>query len=146
MRTRTAARIAALALIAAAAATAAPPAAPKWDQQAVLALGEKLASALKDAQAASREAPLQATAMQQRNRDGALSEFRRVREAADAYVAKLRAGWDRDMTAAYFRTVRNGLRDALKSARDAVPSEQVDQHLNEANQALSELAPYYPDV
>src|SRR5262245_23782771 len=89
--------IAALVLIAAA-ATAAPPAAPKWNQQDVLALAEKLAGALRDGEAASREAPLQSTALQQRKRDGALSSFRQVREAADTYVAKLRAGWDRDMT------------------------------------------------
>jgi hypothetical protein len=146
MATRiTSSAIAVLVLIAAA-ATAAPPAAPKWNQQDVLALAEKLAGALRDGEAASREAPLQSTALQQRKRDGALSSFRQVREAADTYVAKLRAGWDRDMTSAYFRAVRNGLRDALSSARDAVPSEQVGQHLDEADQAIAELARYYPDV
>ena len=146
MSTRTAAWIAALALFASAAATAAPPEAPKWNQKDVLALGERLSGALRDAEAASREAPIQSTALQQRKRDGALSEFRRVRESADAFVAKVRAGWDREMTSAYFRSVRNGLRDAHASARDAVPSEQVGQHLDEADQAIAELARYYPGV
>ena len=147
MRPRSAAAgIAALALFAAASVTAAPPAGPKWNQQDVLALAEKLAGALRDGEAASREAPLQDTAMQQRRRDGALADFRRVRESADALVAKLRSGWDRDMTSAYFRTVRNGLRDALSSARDAVPSEEVGQHLDEANAAIADLARFYPDV
>ena len=145
-RRTTSSAIAALVWIAAAAATAAPPAAPKWNQQDVLALAEKLAIALRDGEAASREAPLQSTALQQRKRDGALSSFRQVREAADTYVAKLQAGWDRDMTSAYYRAVRNGLRNALSSARDAVPSDQVGQHLDEANQAIAELARYYPDV
>ena len=146
MSTRTAAWIGALALIASAAATAAPPEAPKWNQQHVLALGERISSALRAAEAASREAPDQSTALQQRKRDGALSEFRRVRESADALVAKVRAGWDRDMTSAYFRSVRNGLRNARASAQDAVPSEQVGQHLDEADQAIAELARFYPDV
>jgi hypothetical protein len=147
MSTRTGAVwIAALALIAGGAASAEPAAAPKWNQPEVLALAEQLAGALRDGEAASREAPLQSTALQQRKRDGAISEFRRVREAADAYVAKLRAGWDRDMTAAHFRTVRNGLRNALSSARDAVPSEQVGQHLDDANRAVAELSRYYPDI
>ena len=146
MATRSASSAIAALVLTAAAATAAPPAAPKWNQQDVLALAEKLAGALRDGEAASREAPLQSTALQQRKRDGALSSFRRVREAADTYVAKLRAGGDRDMTSAYFRAVRNGLRDALSSARDAVPSEQVGQHLDEADQAIAELARYYPDV
>jgi hypothetical protein len=136
-----------LALIVATAGAAAPPAGtPSWDQKQVLALGEKLATALRDAEAASREAPPQATALQQRKRDAALSSFRQVRQAADAYVSKLRAGWDGEMTSAYFRSVRNGMRDALQSARDAVPSPKVNENLNTANDVIAELERYYPDL
>jgi hypothetical protein len=138
---------AALALIAAANAFGAPPASePKWNQKEVLALGEKLVTALHDAEAAAREAPPQATALQQRKRDAAVSTFLEVRQAADVYVTKLRAGWDGDRTEAYFRNVRDGLRRALDSARDAVPSEKVGENLGKANQALAELARYYPNV
>jgi F0F1-type ATP synthase membrane subunit b/b' len=148
MNTRAlAAPIAAFALLAVATASAAPPdGAPKWDQKQVLALAEKLAGALRNAQAAAREAPPQATALQQRTRDAALSNFEEVRQATDKYLQKLRAGWDRDMTAAYFRVVRNGLRDSVRSARDAVPSEEVGRNLDEANEAVAELGRYYPDV
>jgi hypothetical protein len=148
MSTRTrGALLTALALIVAANASGAPPAGePKWDQKQVLALGEKLANALHDAEAAAREAPPQATALQQRKRDAAVSTFIQVRQAADAYLTKLRAGWDRDMTEAYFRNVRDGLRRALDSARDAVPSEKVGENLGKANQVLAELAHYYPGV
>src|SRR5262245_18775066 len=148
MRTRMlGAPIAALVLIAVAAASAAPPGdAPKWDQKQVLALAEKLAGALHDANAAAREAPPQMTALQQRKRDAALASFDQVRQAADKYVDKLRAGWDRDMTAAYFRSVRDGLRDALRTAQDAVPSEEVGLKLDEADETLAELARHYPDL
>ena len=69
-----------------------------------------------------------------------------MREAAHAYVSRLKAGWDRDMTAAYFRSVRDGVRDARASARVAVPSEQVDEKFRAADQALDELSSFYPDA
>ncbi|HKA13877.1 MAG TPA: hypothetical protein VKH41_02575 [Myxococcota bacterium] len=121
-------------------------AAPKWDQKQVLALAERLAQALEDVEAAAREAPPQLTALQQRKRDAALAGFHRLREAAGAYVSKLQAGWDRDMTSAYFRSVRDGFRDARSSAGDAVPSEQVDEKFQAADQALDELSRFYPGV
>jgi hypothetical protein len=81
------------ALIIAAAGSAAPPSgAPAWDSKQVLALGVKLSNSLRDAEIASREAPAQATALQQRKRDAALTAVKQIRQSADAYVSKLRAG------------------------------------------------------
>ncbi|TMA35574.1 MAG: hypothetical protein E6J87_03345 [Deltaproteobacteria bacterium] len=143
---RSAVRLAAAALALISIAAPAWSAPPKWDPKQVLALAERLAKALDEVEAAAREAPPQATALQQRKRDAALSGFHRVREAAHAYVSRLKAGWDRDMTAAYFRSVRDGVRDARASARDAVPSEQVDEKFRAADQALDELSSFYPDA
>jgi hypothetical protein len=84
--------------------------------------------------------------LQQRTRDAALSSFEQVRQATDAYVRKLRAGWDRDMTAAYFRSVREGLRSARQLAGDAVPTADVGAKLDEANDLVAELERYYPDL
>ena len=135
------------ALIIAAAGSAAPPSgAPAWDSKQVLALGVKLSTALQDAETASREAPDQATALQQRKRDAALTSVKQIRQSADAYVSKLRAGWDADMTEAYFRAVRNGLRGMLQTGGDAVPSPEVQQSLDTANEAIGELERYYPNL
>src|SRR5688572_12697109 len=99
---------AALALIVAATASAAPPdGAPEWNQKQVTALAAQLVQVVDEALASAKEAPPQATALQQRRRDAALGGYRQVREAAADYLAKLEAGRDRDMTEAHLRNLRN---------------------------------------
>jgi hypothetical protein len=132
-----------LAVIAASAATAAE---PPWNQQEVLGLAEQLVRVLDETAAAAREAPPQATVMQQRTRDDAANGLRRVREAASDYAAKLRKGWDRDMTEAYLRNVEKMFRDSRKLARDAVPTEKVEQKLRETDELLGRLSRYYPNA
>lgn len=127
-------------------ASSAPESGPAWSQKKVLALAEKLVRALDDTAAAAREAPPQATVLQQRTRDDALSSFDQVRELASDYAAKLRKGWDRDMTEAYFRNVKKMFRDTRKLARDAVPTEKVDQKLRETDGILDELSRFYPNA
>jgi hypothetical protein len=128
------------------AASSAPESGPAWSQKAVLALADKLVRALDDTAAAAREAPPQATVLQQRTRDDALASFDQVRELASDYAAKLRKGWDRDMTEAYFRNVKKMFRDTRKLARDAVPTEKVDQKLRETDRILDELSRFYPNA
>ena len=60
---------------------------------------------------ASREAPPQPTALQQRTRDAAASGVHRLRDAAGDYLAKLKAGRDRDMTQARYRILRDSYRE-----------------------------------
>jgi len=127
-------------------ASSAPAAEPKWNQQQVLGLGEKLVRALDETAAAAREAPPQATVLQQRTRDDARNSFDQVRRAAGDYAAKLRKGWDRDMSMASFRSVRVLFRDTRQSARNAVPTEKVDQKLREVERLLEELSRFYPDA
>src|SRR5437773_12289742 len=66
---RSAVRLAAAALALISIAAPAWSAPPKWDPKQVLALAERLAKALDEVEAAAREAPPQATALQQRKRD-----------------------------------------------------------------------------
>lgn len=144
-------RISAILLVAIAigqgeAVSSAPAAEPEWNPQEVLGLAEKLVRVLDETAAAAREAPPQATVLQQRTRDDTLNSFARVRQAADDYVAKLRKGWDRELTEAYFRNVERLLRDTRKLARDAVPTEKVDQKLREADGLLEKLSRFYSDA
>ena len=128
------------------AASAASAAEPRWNQQEVLGLAEQLVRVLDETAAAAREAPPQATVMQQRTRDDAANGLRRVREAASDYAAKLRKGWDRDMTEAYLRNVKKMFQDSRKLARDAVPTETVDEKLRETDDLLGQLSRYYPNA
>ena len=132
-----------LAVIAASAATTAEPA---WNQNEVLGLAEQLVRVLDETAAAAREAPPQATVMQQRTRDDAANGLRHVRDAASDYAAKLRKGWDRDMTEAYLRNVKKMFKDSRKLARDAVPTEKVEQKLRETDELLGRLSRYYPNA
>ena len=119
---------------------------PKWNQQEVLRLADELGEVLRAAEAASREAPPQATALQQRKRDAAANGFHRIQKAAADFSAKLRAGWDREMTQAYFRNVRDTFESTRKLAGDAVPTEKVNQHLTRADELLQQLARFYPEA
>jgi hypothetical protein len=127
-------------------ASSARAAEPRWNQQEVLGLAEQLARVLDETAAAAREAPAQPTVLQQRTRDDALNSFDRVRELAGDYAAKLRKGWDRDMTEAYFRNMRKVFQDTRKLARDAVPTQKVDQKLRETDAILEKLSRYYPNA
>ena len=132
-------------LLAVIAASGAAAEQPRWNQQEVLGLAEQLVRVLDETAAAAREAPPQATVMQQRTRDDAANGLRRVREAASDYAAKLRKGWDRDMTEAYLRNVKKMFRDSRTLARDAVPTEKVEQKLRETDEVLGRLSRYYPN-
>jgi len=119
---------------------------PAWRQQEVLGLARKLDVVLGEVVAAAREETPQDTALQQRTRDAAVSRFDRVRQAADALVAKLEAGWDRDASEAYFRNLRDVFRETGQVAGDAVPRENVRQKLDEAIGILKQLSRYYPEA
>src|SRR5262245_34024579 len=127
-------------------ASSAHAAEPQWNQKEVLGLAEKLVRALDETADAAREAPPQATVLQQRTRDDAANGLRQVREAASDYVAKLKKGWDRDMTESYLRNVKKMFKDSRKRARDAVPTEKVDEKLRETDEILDQLSRYYPSA
>jgi hypothetical protein len=118
---------------------------PEWNQKEVLRLADELGEVLHEAEAASRDAPPQATALQQRKRDAAANGFHRVQKAAADFSAKLRAGRDRELTQAYFRNVRDTFESTRKLAGDAVPTEKVKQHLTQADKLLEQLSHYYPE-
>ena len=138
---------AALVLIVAATASAAPPdGAPEWNQKHVTALAAQLVQVVDEALASAKEAPPQATALQQRRRDAALGGYRQVREAAADYLAKLEAGRDRDMTEAHFRNLRNLFKSTRQSAGDAEPMPEAQQQLTKIDRLLKQLGGYYPDA
>ena len=146
-RLRASAALAAAIAIALGHAAASEPAAqPRWNQQEVLGLAEQLVRTLDETAAAAREAPPQDTVLQQRTRDDAANGLRQVRELAGDYVAKLRKGWDRDMTESYLRSVKKMFKDSRKRARDAVPTEKVDEKLRETDELLEQLSRYYPSA
>jgi hypothetical protein len=120
--------------------------APAWDPKQVTALASQLVQVVDEALAAAKQAPPQATALQQRRRDAAVSGYRRVREAAADYLAKLEAGRDRDMTEAHFRNLRNLFKSTRASAGNAEPTPEAQERLKRIDQLLRELGRYYPDA
>jgi len=138
--------LAAIAIAQGQAVSSARAAEPQWNQKEVIGLAERLVRVLDETAAAAREAPPQATVLQQRTRDDAANGLRQVRELAGDYVAKLKKGWDRDMTESYLRNVKKMFKDSRKLARDAVPTEKVDDKLRETDEILEQLSRYYPSA
>ena len=118
----------------------------EWNQKEVLRLADQLVVALDEANAALREAPPPANVLQQRTRDAAANSFDRAHEAATDLVAKLRAGWDRERTEVYFRNVRDAVASTRRVARDAEPTQKVDQKLNEVGELLRQLSRFYREA
>jgi hypothetical protein len=115
----------------------------EWNQKEVIRVADQLVVALDEANAASREAPPPAGELQQRMRDATANSFDRSHKAAADLVAKLRAGWDREKTEVYFRNVRDAVASTQRVARDAEPTERLNQKLHEVSELLRQLARFY---
>jgi hypothetical protein len=115
----------------------------EWNQKEVLRLADQLVVALDDANSASREAPPPASVLQQRMREATVNSFDRAHKAAADLVAKLRAGWDREKTEVHFRNVRDAVASTQRVARDAEPTEKLNQKLHEVAELLRQLSRFY---
>lgn len=127
-------------------AQAASAEATAWDGAEASALTAEIVSELRAMLAAADEVPKQPTVLQQRRRDAALFQVRRTLEAAEELQRKLEAGWDRDVTSAYFDLVRGeGLR-VRELFGDAVAYERPLAHWEAARGAARKLARYYDEA
>ncbi len=116
-----------------------------WDAAAVLEHAEALHTEIGAVLALVPDAPAQETAMQQRTRNAAVVLMKRAHELSDEYVRRLRSGWDRDESQPFFEQVREEVREARRSAGDAVPTEQVAPHLEQIDRLLEQLSSVYRD-
>ena len=87
-----------------------------WDRDRSVVLAAQLEQTLGLALAAAETATRQDSAMQQRTRDAAVIEMRRVHEYSGHYASKLRGGWDRGESEPFFGQLSRATRQARETA------------------------------
>ena len=116
-----------------------------WDQEAATQLTLEITVELRALLAAAAAAPSQPSVLQQRKRDAAAFQVRHALMAAEELLSKLREGWDRDTTEAYFRVLRVEGKQVLEVYGDAQRMKAPSAHWEAATAAARKLAAYYHD-
>ena len=114
-----------------------------WDQAAVTSLANELELTLQVAEKQSMNAPPQQTVLQQRDRDAAQAVIHRAREASEVYARRMRSGWDREDSEAYFRAVLEEVGHIWETAGDAVPAESAKPLIDRLRSLTEELRVWY---
>jgi hypothetical protein len=114
-----------------------------WDGEVATKLAIDLEQTLDEAYERSLKAPPQRTALQQRERDAAQGVIRRARDLGREYASKMRAGWSRNETEAYFRNVVEEVANIWETSGDAVPAISAKPLIKRLNRILDELQALY---
>lgn len=115
----------------------------EWDQPRVTALAADLLSELDAALAAAADSPEQESVRQQRQRDAAVGQVKRVRQHAEKLLSELRAGRGLYQTQPYFRVAHELASETFQIAGDAVPFEEPIRHWKAAGEIAQEMSRYY---
>jgi hypothetical protein len=114
-----------------------------WDAEAVAKRADEIEAIFRETYELSLSPPPQQTALQQRQRDAAQGQIRRVRDLAADYAGRMRSGWSRSDSEPYFRLLVEGVEELWSTAGDAVPQAKAKALLDRANEIMNELQAYY---
>ncbi|MBW2267356.1 MAG: hypothetical protein JRH16_02175 [Deltaproteobacteria bacterium] len=117
--------------------------AEEWDVKRALELAVELEDTLAQALEAAEAAPQQETAMQERTRDAAVVQMRYTHRTSRELVTKLRIGGERDATEPFLIQVESAYRNAIETARNAVPQAAVAPLLEKAESLILSLQKLY---
>ena len=106
-------------------------------------LAEELAATLDAALVAAQNAQPQATAMQQRTRNAAVSQMKHVHSIAVEYRERVRLAKSIDDTEFFFGNLRSAVTSARQTAEDAVPDPEVARQLQRLDAIMGRLAALY---
>ena len=120
--------------------------APSWEAEKVLSLATELDFAIAKVLEIAPEVDPQETAFQQRTRDAAVVEMKHAKDASQRLAEKLRLGWSRGETEAYFHRLSVALRGVARTAGDAVAQEETQPLLSRIEQLRLELEKLYEQV
>ena len=118
---------------------------PEWDQARVTELARQLVAELDAALSAAAEAPAQETVRQQRQRDAAVLQVKRVRQDAARLYNDLRGGRGRYPTAPIFERALDRASDTFQIGGDAVTFKEPLAHWRAAGEIAREMARYYEE-
>jgi hypothetical protein len=114
-----------------------------WDAELVTKRAVELEAIFRETYELSLSPPPQQTALQQRQRDAAQGEIRRVRDLAADYAGRMRSGWSRADSEPYVRLLVEGVNELWSTAGDAVPQAKAKALLDRANEIMNELQAHY---
>lgn len=117
-----------------------------WDQARVTELAKQLVGELDAALAAASESPAQETVRQQRQRDAAIGQVRRVRQDAAKLFNDLRGGRGRYPTAPIFQRALERASETFQIGGDAVAFKEPVAHWEAAGEIARAMARYYEET
>jgi hypothetical protein len=117
--------------------------APAWDPERVAGVSGRLVAALDELLADPGLAAQQATAMQQREHEAAISSIRQLAKLTRDLKKRLDAGYQRDETRPFFDQIELLRGDIAAYARQSWLPESTRSKVEKARDLLESLAGYY---
>lgn len=125
-------------------ATAEEPSKPEfWDSAAATKLAIELSDTFERGLEASKTAPPQDTAFQQRQREAAQGALRRAREASANFAEQMQAGADKFESERLFQGVVSTVAEMRETAGDAEPTDEGKRILKRVDEIFRELRALY---
>ena len=114
-----------------------------WNQEQVAAIASDLAMAIEKVKSSVEADPEQASVLQERRRQGALVDLRRLGRLSADLAAKLKAGQGLQETESIYDEIQAVRRQARDAGRDVLNPESTVRDVAAARRMLERLAPYY---
>jgi hypothetical protein len=114
-----------------------------WNQEEVTALAKALHVAVKDVRQSLRREPAEGLAGPARARQRMLEILKVLEKSCGQLAARLEGGDGREETLNIAKKIRSLVRDAETEGRKFMTTQQTDERVAPAEQALDGLTPYY---
>ena len=114
-----------------------------WNQEQVTELAKTLHSAVKEVRQSLRRENTGDLTAQARARQKMLGILKVLEKSCGQLAARLEAGDGREETLNIAKNIRSLVRDAETEGRKFMTTQQTDERVAPARQALDRLAPYY---
>lgn len=114
-----------------------------WNQEEVTALAQALHAAVKEVRQSMRRESTGDLTAQARARQQMLEILKVLEKSCGQLVARLEGGAGHEETLNIARKIRSLVRDAETEGRKFMTTQQTDERVAPAEQALAGLAPYY---
>lgn len=114
-----------------------------WNQELVAIIAADLALAVEKVKTSVESDPEQGTVLQERKRQAALVDLRRLSELSADLAAKLKAGQGREETAPIYEQMQTVRQEAREAGREILNPASTVEDIVAARRLIEKLTPYY---
>jgi len=114
-----------------------------WDQERVAGIAADLALAIEKVKSSVERDPEQVSVLQERRRQGALVDLRRLSDLSADLAAKLKAGQGVQETTPIYEQIQAVRRQARDAGREVLNPASTVEDIVAARRLLERLTPYY---